>query len=62
MQTVSGERMKVVESRNKREGHLYGWVKGVVIRSNRLYRDKYKVSSWYAFRVWAERHYNKGKK
>lgn len=43
------------QSRNKREGHLYGWVKGRTIRADRIYRDKYKVSSWYAFRVWAVR-------
>ena len=42
-------------SRNKREGHLYGWVKGKFIRIERSIRDKSYVSSWYAFRVYSDR-------
>lgn len=42
-------------SRNQREGHYYGCVKGRHIRCDRMYRDKYKVSSWSAFRVYADR-------
>ena len=44
-------------SRNKREGHYYGWVKGKHIRADRLYRDVYRVSSWFAYREYKERKY-----
>lgn len=42
-------------SRNQREGQYYGWVKGRHIRFDRKYRDKWAVSSWFAFRVYAVR-------
>lgn len=44
-------------SRNKREGHYYGWVKGRHIRAHIWERDVDYVSSWYAFREYTARKY-----